>query len=68
MAYFWGVYKQSELDLLTEIQGDQIGFEFKFSDAPKLSSSIKNAMRTLKLHKLWVKKAYETKMAFKTNQ
>jgi len=53
-SYFWGVHEQSELDLLTEIKGNRVGFEFKFNDAPSLNSSMKNAMRTLKLHKIWI--------------
>lgn len=48
-AYFWGIHNQAELDLLIFKNGKKIGFEFKFADAPKLTSSMKISMELLNL-------------------
>ncbi|MDP3533119.1 MAG: ATP-binding protein [Alphaproteobacteria bacterium] len=52
--YFWAIEKGSELDLLV-IKGDQrIGYEFKYSEAPKITKSMHIAMDHLKLDHLYV--------------
>lgn len=48
-CYFWAVHQQAELDLLVFKEGKRLGFEFKWADAPKLTSSIKAAQEALKL-------------------
>ncbi len=48
-CYFWGVHNQGELDLLIVKDGKKHGFEFKFSQSPKLTSSIQMAMTSLAL-------------------
>ena len=53
-CYFWGVHEQGELDLFLFHKGKRLGFEFKFSDAPALTPSMKQAMETLKLDALTV--------------
>lgn len=53
-CYFWGVHEQGELDLLLFYKGKRLGFEFKFSDAPSLTSSMKQAIGILKLDQLTV--------------
>ena len=53
-CYFWGVHEQGELDLLLFHKGKRLGFEFKFSDAPSLTSSMKQAIEILKLDQLTV--------------
>jgi predicted AAA+ superfamily ATPase len=53
-AYFWGVHEQAELDLLIFQAGKRFGFEFKFSDAPKLTKSMQSAVATLGLERLTV--------------
>jgi len=52
--YFWAIEKGSELDLLV-IKGDQrIGYEFKYSEAPKITKSMHIAMDHLKLDHLYI--------------
>lgn len=53
-CYFWGVHQQSELDLLIFDQGKTLGFEFKYQDAPKLTSSMRTAVEILNLDQLIV--------------
>lgn len=53
-CYFWGVHQQAELDLLLVQNGERLGFEFKYSDAPKLTRSMQMAMTELKLDQLTV--------------
>ncbi|OAI49069.1 hypothetical protein AYO45_03580 [Gammaproteobacteria bacterium SCGC AG-212-F23] len=53
-CYFWGIHSQGELDLLIIKNGKRLGFEFKYSDAPTLTSSMQLASDTLKLDKLTV--------------
>lgn len=53
-CYFWGVHNQAELDLLIHQRGQKWGFEIKYQDAPKLTSSMKMAMEALDLDKLIV--------------
>jgi uncharacterized protein len=53
-VYFWGIHGQGELDLLIVKNGKNLGFEFKFSDAPTMTSSLKIAEESLELDKLTV--------------
>lgn len=53
-CFFWGIHSQAELDLLMIKNGKRMGFEFKYSDAPRLSKSMKIAMETLALDSLKV--------------
>jgi predicted AAA+ superfamily ATPase len=53
-CYFWGIHTQGELDLLILKDGKRLGFEFKYSDAPRLTSSMKLAKDALRLDKLTV--------------
>lgn len=48
-CYFWGVHSQAELDLLIIKDGQKLGFEFKFMDAPKLTRSMKASIEMLEL-------------------
>ncbi len=50
--YFWGVHEQAELDLLSTAGGQMIGYEFKFTDQPKMTKSLRTAFDLLKLDKL----------------
>jgi predicted AAA+ superfamily ATPase len=62
-AYFWSTHSNAELDLFWQHEGQNWGGEFKFSDAPKLTKSMRIACNDLNLTKLWViypgKKAYQ---------
>jgi len=53
-CYFWGVHGQAELDLFLFHKGKRLGFEFKFTDAPALNKSMKQAIETLQLDLLTV--------------
>lgn len=53
-CYFWRTHAGAELDLLIFSHGKRIGFEFKYSDAPKITSSMKNSWKDLKLDQLIV--------------
>lgn len=50
--YFWATHNGAELDLLMLKDGQKIGLEFKRSDAPQLTHSMKIAMEDLELDRL----------------
>lgn len=52
--YFWATQAHAELDLLIIKNGKRLGFEFKYSDAPKITKSMGIALDDLKLDKLSV--------------
>jgi hypothetical protein len=51
-CYFWATHNRAELDLLIFKNNKRYGFEFKFTDSPKITKSMKIAMNDLKLDKL----------------
>lgn len=53
-AYFWGTHAGAELDLLMFKDGRRVGVEFKRSDAPQLTPSMRIAMQDLALDELYV--------------
>ena len=53
-AYFWGTHGGAELDLLITRGGAKIGFEFKFTESPATTKSMRVAMTDLKLKRLFV--------------
>lgn len=53
-CYFWATHAGAELDLLVVRGKERIGFEFKRTDAPRLTKSMRQALEDLKLEKLWV--------------
>jgi hypothetical protein len=53
-AYFWATHQGAELDLLLFKDGRRIGVEFKRSDAPKLTPSMRIALADLRLDALYV--------------
>lgn len=53
-AYFWATHAGAELDLLMFKDGRRVGVEFKRSDAPQLTPSMRIAMRDLELDALYV--------------
>ncbi|MDP2370982.1 ATP-binding protein [Rhodoferax sp.] len=53
-AYFWATHQGAELDLLMLRGRQRIGVEFKRSDAPTLTTSMRIAMHDLKLDALYV--------------
>ena len=52
--YFWGTHNGAELDLLLLERGKRLGFEMKYSDAPRVTPSMRIAMKELRLHRLTV--------------
>jgi predicted AAA+ superfamily ATPase len=52
--FFWAVHQQAELDLLLFLKGKPVGFEFKYTDSPKLSSSMLQSKEVLGLKQLFV--------------
>ena len=53
-AYFWRSHSGAELDLLVIRGGQRYGFEFKYSDAPRSTRSMRMALEDLRLEQLWV--------------
>lgn len=39
-CYFWSTHNEAELDLLVFSNGKRLGFEFKYSDSPKITKSM----------------------------
>jgi len=53
-AYFWATQGGAELDLLLFRQGRRIGFEFKYSEKPSITRSMRVALDDLKLDVLHI--------------
>ncbi len=52
--FFWGVHTGAELDLLFRRKGKFWGIEFKYSETPKITPSMKSALIELNLSHLWI--------------
>lgn len=53
-AYFWATHTGAELDLLLFLRGRRYGVEVKFQDAPRLTPSMRIALKDLDLTRLTV--------------
>ena len=53
-AYFYATHRGAELDLLLLRRGRRWGFEFKCTDAPRTTKSMRVVVDDLKLEHLWV--------------
>ncbi len=53
-CYFWSTHNDAELDLLIFKNGKRLGFEFKYSDKPKVTKSMNIALEDLKLDHLYI--------------
>ncbi|MFM8475696.1 MAG: ATP-binding protein [Planctomycetaceae bacterium] len=53
-AYFWGTHSGAELDLLLSHKGRRLGIEFKFSDRPGTTKSMRVVLQDLALDHLYV--------------
>lgn len=53
-AYFYRTQRGAELDLLLRRHGHRWGFEFKCTDAPRTTKSMRVTTNDLGLHHLWV--------------
>jgi predicted AAA+ superfamily ATPase len=53
-AYYWATHGGAELDLIILHKGRRYGIEVKFSEAPKATPSMREAVRRLELEHLWI--------------
>jgi uncharacterized protein len=53
-CYFWALHSGAELDLLVVRGKLRLGFEIKFTDAPRITPSMRSAEQALKLDHLYV--------------
>jgi predicted AAA+ superfamily ATPase len=53
-VFFWAVHTGAELDLLFQKKGEMWGAEFKYTDAPKITPSLKSAIEELDLSHVWI--------------
>ena len=53
-AYYWATHSGAELDLLVFHQGQRFGFEFKYSDQPRTTKSMRVALEDLSLDHLYI--------------
>ena len=53
-AYFWRTQAGAELDLLIHYQGRKLGFEFKYTERPQITLSMRHALEDLKLDHLTI--------------
>ena len=53
-CYFWSTHNEAELDLLVFKHGKRLGFEFKYTDSPKVTKSMNIALEDLKLDHLYI--------------
>ena len=53
-TYFWAVHGQAELDLLLLRNGRRLGFEVKYTDAPRVTASQRLVVDQLKLDALTI--------------
>ena len=60
-AYFWATHGGAELDLFTMQGGERIGYEFKWTDAPRATRSMTTAMEDLRLDHIYVIHAGRTR-------
>jgi hypothetical protein len=51
---FYATHGGAELDLLWQHQGKSFGAEFKYSDAPRTTKSMHQAIEDLSLEHLWI--------------
>jgi predicted AAA+ superfamily ATPase len=51
-CFFWSTQADAELDLLVMKHGKRIGFEIKYTDAPKITKSMRIALEDLRLDHL----------------
>ncbi|MEW6041978.1 MAG: ATP-binding protein [Elusimicrobiota bacterium] len=51
---FWATHAGAEVDLFWQHDGKNWACEFKFSDAPQMTKSMKSAIENLNLERLWI--------------
>jgi predicted AAA+ superfamily ATPase len=53
-SFFWATHAGAELDLLFMRHGKRWGFEFKFTESPEITKSMRIAIHDLKLERLYI--------------
>lgn len=53
-TYFWRTHNGAEIDLFWQSEGKNWGIEFKYADAPKITPSMRTALKDLNIKHLWV--------------
>jgi len=53
-AFFWATHNGTEVDLFFLSRGRRYAVEAKFSEAPKITRSLRSAFDDLDLHHLWI--------------
>ncbi len=53
-SYFWATHQQAELDLFIIHHNKRMGFEFKATDKPKITKSMRSAIEFLNLDMLYI--------------
>lgn len=52
-SFFWSTHNESELDLMIFQNGKRIGYEFKYTDQPKINKTTSILMKDLRLDHLY---------------
>ena len=53
-SFFWATHAGAELDLLIARGSKKWGFEFKFTESPEMTKSMRIALHDLKLERLYI--------------
>ena len=53
-VFFWSVHAGPKIDLLVFYRGHRIGIEFKYSENPRVTRSLRSVADTLGLESLWI--------------
>jgi predicted AAA+ superfamily ATPase len=53
-SYFWATHAGAELDLLIIENGRRLGYEFKYSDSPGITRSIRQTIKDLALDEVTI--------------
>lgn len=53
-AFFWATHNGTEIDLFFLFKGGRYGVEVKFNEAPKVTRSMRIAVKDLNLDRLWI--------------
>ena len=65
-SFFWATHAHAELDLFIIKHGKRLGFEFKYTDVPRITRSMQIALEDLKLDNLTV--VYPGKESFQLTE
>lgn len=58
-CFFWATHAGAELDLLVVRGGNRLGFEIKLTSSPRVTVSMRHALKDLKLKRLYIVHAGE---------